>query len=112
MLDLSELHAHEAVTKASETEAISALENMSLVQETRGRAAWEEGDSALAEHYYSSLVELDGLASKARVRLADFLAAQGRREEAVHYYREAAILGAPWTLYARAQIAKLSNQPS
>lgn len=102
--------ALQAISEATGSELLVALENMTAVLETRGRAAWTSDDLDAAEHYFRRLVELEPLDSKAHVRLADFLLETNRADEALDQYHLAADLGAPFTVYARAQTTRLMSR--
>ncbi|MFE2865821.1 tetratricopeptide repeat protein [Embleya sp. NPDC059259] len=112
MLDAAEENAVTAVAASADpgqVEGIPAAENMHLLLETRGRAAWESGDIDAAERYYRALVAHDELDAKVHVRLADLLARTDRVAEARECYLRSAHLGAPHTLYARTQVARLAS---
>ncbi|MFE4455896.1 tetratricopeptide repeat protein [Nocardia tengchongensis] len=106
MMDRSEDFAHHAICEASGSESLAALENMNAVLETRARAAWTAGDLDSAERYFRRHIDHDRWDSKVHVRLADFLFRTGRVDEARDSYHHAAALGAPYTVYARAQLAQ------
>ncbi|MET9489260.1 bacterial transcriptional activator domain-containing protein [Nocardia sp. NPDC006630] len=106
MMDRSEDLARWAMGAADGFEPIAALENMNAVLETRARACWSAGDLDSAERYFRRHTDHDPWDAKAHVRLADFLFRTGRIDEAREGYRRAAVLGAPYTVYARTRLAR------
>ena len=111
MLDEAERLARRAEAEA-EAEAAAAAEpardhwllaaeNLQLVLEARAGAADSAHDDESALRYYRELVELNPLDSKAFVRMGDFYRAHGDYGSACAAYKQAAVLGAPYTAHAR-----------
>ncbi|WP_328404564.1 tetratricopeptide repeat protein [Nocardia sp. NBC_00403] len=112
MMLRSEDCARQAIAEASDSESLAALENMNAVLETRARAAWTSGDLDTAERHFRHHLDHDPWDPKPHVRLADFLFATGRIDDARDRYHRAAALGAPYSIYARARLARCTSIPT
>ena len=101
MLDEAERLARRAEADSARDQWLLAAENLQLVLEARAGAADSADDDEAALRYYRELVELNPLDSKAFVRMGDFYRAHGDYRSACAAYKQAAVLGAPYTAHAR-----------
>ncbi|GAB2566444.1 hypothetical protein Aab01nite_46310 [Paractinoplanes abujensis] len=90
-----------ALTALETGDHLTAVENLRVLHQTRGRAA---RDPSTAERHYRRAVDLDPDDPQTHVTLADHLLREGRRGEAYDAYATAAGLGAPYTRYAQSRM--------
>jgi HEXXH motif-containing protein len=109
MLDGSERLARRAVAAPAREQRLLTAENLYLVLETRGQAADLAGDTRSADDYFAEFTRRDKLDARSFVRLGDFFLGHEEFTQAGHAYRRAALLGAPYTAYARGRLALLED---
>jgi HEXXH motif-containing protein len=108
MLDESERIARQAVASTTPEQRLLTAENLHLVLETRGQAAGLSNDARSAD-YFAEFARRDQLDARAFTRLGDYFLSHNEYTRADHAYRRAALLGAPFTAYARGLIALLED---
>ena len=110
MLDEAERLARRAAAEPAQDQWLLAAENLQLVLEARAGAADSARDDEAALRYYRELAELNPLDSKNFVRMGDFYRARGDYRSACAAYKQAAVLGAPYTAHARVLHAMLQRR--
>jgi tetratricopeptide (TPR) repeat protein len=108
-LDRAEAAATQAVAEADEQDRLVAAENLLVLLGVRDRAAMAAGAVDAAESYRRRMISLDPLDSRFHLKLAYILREMDRTEEARAACLRAAELGAPVTVYARAQAARFCS---